>query len=188
MRLTSARRSNASHASEVAVDDLGIHFAQPAHVEAQQVRIHVLAVRPLRQELGRAREVVQDAGQDLRRDAQLGARADQDEAGQPRRIAQGEFQGDRAAHRVPGQDERRQPKRFGEAAHHLSIRADLRPPCAARFAVTRQIERIDRVAGQPPQLARPVHQIAARAMHEHQRRTIRPRARRDGAGSGAFRR
>ena len=113
------------------MDDLGIHLAQPARIEAQQVRVHVLAVRPLRQELGRARVIIQDAGQDLRRDAQLGARADQDEAGQPRRIAQGEFQGDRAAHRVPGQDERNQPKRFGEATHHISICADLRPPRAA---------------------------------------------------------
>ena len=125
----------------------------------------------MRQKLGRARVVVQDAGQDFRRHAQLRARADQDEAGQPRRIAQGEFKGDRAAHRVPGQDERNQPKRFGEAPHHISICADLRPPRAARFAVTGQVERIDRMAGQPPQLARPVHQIAARAMHEHQRRT-----------------
>ena len=113
------------------MDDLGIHFAQPARVETQQVRVHVLAVRPLRQELGRAREVVQDAGQDLRCDAQLGARADQNQPRQPRRIAQGEFQGDRAAHRVPGQNERNQPKRLGEATHHISICADLRPPRAA---------------------------------------------------------
>ncbi len=76
---------------EVVAEGLGIHLAQPARVETQQVRLHVLAVCPLRQKLSRARVVVQDAGQDLRCDAQLGARADQDQAGQPRRIAQGEF-------------------------------------------------------------------------------------------------
>ena len=68
---------------------------------------------------------------------------------------------------MPGQHEWNQPKRFGEAPHHLGIRSDLRPPRAARFAVTGQVEREDHVAGQPPQYARPVHQIAARAMHEH---------------------
>ena len=157
------------------MDDLGIHFAQPANVEAQQVRVHVLAVRPLRQEFGRAQEIIQDAGQDLRRHTQLRARADQDQARQPRRIAQGEFKGDRTAHRVPGQDECRQIKGFGEVAHDISVRADLSPPRAARLAVSWQIERVDRAPRQPPQLARPVHQIAARAMHEHQRRTFRSR-------------
>ena len=176
MRLTSARRSKTSQARKSARRVWEATSRSRRDVEAQQVRIDVLAVRPLRQELGRARVIIQDAGQNLRRDPQPGARADQDEAGQPRRIAQGELKSDRAAHRVPGQHERNQPKRLGEAAHHIGIRADLRPPRAARFAVTRQVERIDRVAGQPPQLARPVHEIAARAMDEHQRRLSRSRA------------
>ena len=93
---------------EVVVNHLGRHLAQPPRVKAQQIGVRMLAVRPLRQQLGRSAEVAEDAGQDLRRDAQLGAGADEKQARQPRRVAQSELLGDRPAHGMPAQDERRE--------------------------------------------------------------------------------
>ena len=188
MRRTSAGGQRIAR-GEVVVDDLGIYFTQPADIEAQKVRIDVLAVRPPCQELKsclRSRPGCRSGSRARRATSRL---CRQGSARQSRRIAQGEFKGNRAAHRMADQHERwRASSASAKPLHHLGIRADRRPPRAARFAVTGQVERIDRMAGQPPQFARPVHQVAARAMHEHQRRTHPAAARRDGSGSGGVRR
>ena len=118
-----------------------------------------------------------------------GGGGDEDQPGEALRPREGEGLGDRAAHRVPDEDDPARPQRLDERGEPVRVPGDARPAAASVGPVARQVGRHDaRHVGEPLELGLPEIGGPAGAVDQDQRRSgpgLEPRPRPTGDGPGS---